>query len=248
MLNEQTHQKLVHLKLLGMASAFQDYLDQGKPDGLSFEERFGMMVDREWDERHERRLRVRLSRAQLREPASIEDIDFRHPRGLDRSVIQRLSTCQWVAHHENVLLTGAAGLGKTWLACALANKACREGYCSLYTRLPRLLPRLRIAHADGTYEKQLARLAKTDIVILDDWGLSALTDAERRDVLEIIEDRHGRRSTIVASQVPVANWHELVGEPTVADALLDRLLSRAHRIDLLKGPSIRKGRPKGSDA
>ena len=238
MLSEETYRQLVEMKMYGLAAAFSEYLDQTDKDELSFEERFGLMVDREHTERQERRLRYRLNKAKLREQASIEDIDYRHPRGLDRSVIQRLATCRWVANHEHVIITGKTGLGKTWLACALANKACRMGYTSLYVRVPRMLHDLYVAHADGTYPKVMNRLAKPDVLIIDDLGLSPLSDTERRDLLEVIEDRQGRRSTIVTSQLKVKYWHEVIGEPTIADAILDRLVSGAHRIDL-SGKSMR---------
>jgi len=239
MLNEQTHQKLVALKLFGMAATLQEYLDKIDDAPLSFEERLGLMVDREWTEREQRRLTRRLQRARLREQACVEDIDYRHPRNLDRSVIQRLATCQWIERHENLILCGPTGVGKTWIACALANKACREGYSALYVRLPRLLHGLHIARADGSFEKELARLLKTDILLLDDWGLAPLADQERRDLLEILEDRHNRRSTLVTSQLPVDKWHAHIGEPTIADSILDRLVHNAHRI-VMKGPSMRR--------
>lgn len=243
MLNEQTHQKLVAMKLYAMAAAFQEYLDKIDDAQLSFEERFGLLVDREWTEREQRRLNRRLRTAKLREQACIENIDYRHPRNLDRSVIQRLATCQWIANHENLLVTGQTGVGKTWIGCALANQACRQGYSALYTRLPRLLHNLNIARADGSYVKELTRLAHTDLLILDDWGLAPLGDRDRRDILEILEDRHGRRSTIVTSQLPVDKWHEHIGEPTIADSILDRLVHNAHRIQM-KGASLRKTRGK----
>jgi DNA replication protein DnaC len=246
MLNEQTQQKLMDMKLFGLAAAFQGYLDAGADNRLSFEERFGLMVDREWQERQERRLKLRLGRAKLREPACPEDLNYRHPRGLDKSVVQRLLTCQWVAKHENVILTGPTGIGKTWIACALANAACRDGYSARYARLPRLLQALQLARADGSYERQFSRLGRTDVVILDDWGIAPLDDAERRELLEIIEERHGRRSTLVTSQLPVEKWHAFIGDNTLADSILDRLVHIAHRIKL-KGPSVRGGK-KPSDA
>jgi DNA replication protein DnaC len=239
MLNEQTHQKLNAMKLFGMAAAFDERLKERGNDKLSFEERFGLMVEREWTERQQRRLKLRLGSAKLREAACVEDINYRHPRNLDRSVIQRLSTCRWVTDHENVVISGATGLGKTWLGCALANKACREGYSALYARLPRLFHALQIARADGSYIKELARLAKADVLVLDDLGLSPIGEIERRDLLEVLEDRHGVRSTVVTSQIPVKKWHETIGDPTIADAFIDRLLHRAHRIEL-KGPSMRE--------
>jgi len=196
-------------------------------------------VDREWTKRQDRRLTNRLKGARLREPACLEDVNYRHPRGLDRSVMQRLTTCQWVKNHEAVLITGATGLGKTWLACALAHQACREGYTALYVRVPRLLHSLTLARADGSYVRELARMARTDLLILDDWGLAPMGEQERHDMLEVIEDRNGLKATIVTSQVPVANWHDTIGDPTIADAILDRLVNRAHRIEL-KGPSLRR--------
>ena len=238
MLSEETHQKLVMMRLNGMAAAFDEYLKERRHDKLTFEERFGLLVDREWTERQQRRLKRRLSSARLREPACVEDINYRHPRNLDRSVMQRLSACRWVAEHENVVISGATGLGKTWLGCALANKACREGYSAIYARLPRLFHALQIARADGSYMKELSNMAKADVLVLDDLGLSPIGDVERRDLLEVLEDRHGVRSTVVTSQIPVEKWHETIGDPTIADAFLDRLLERAHRIKL-KGPSMR---------
>ena len=221
-INEETYRQLTDMKMYGLAASFNEYLEQTDKDELAFEERFGMMVDREHTER-------------------VEDIDYRHPRGLDRSVMQRLSMCKWVASHEHVIITGKTGLGKTWLACALANKACRQGYTSLYVRVPRMLQDIYVAHADGTYPKVMNRLAKPDVLIVDDLGLSPLSDTERRDLLEVIEDRQGRRSTIVTSQLKVKHWHEVIGEPTIADAILDRLVSGSHRIDL-SGKSMRPKR------
>jgi DNA replication protein DnaC len=241
MLNEQTHKKLMDMKMYGLAAEFERYLDEPGKDKLSFDERLGLMVDREWTERQERKLKLRLSKAKLREKACIEDIDYRHPRGLDRSIMQRLAACKWIAEHENVIITGPTGVGKTWIACALTDKACREGHSARYTRVPRLLHDLNIARADGTYSRELGRLARTDVLILDDWGLAPLGDRERRDILEIVEDRNGRRSTIVTSQLPVKKWHDNIGEPTIADSIMDRLVHNAHRIEL-KGASLRKTR------
>jgi len=247
MLNEETHNKLVALQLHGLAAAFKAYLDQthGR-DELAFEERFGIFVDREWTERQQRRLTNRLKSAKLREPACMEDVNYRHPRGLDRSVMQRLATCQWVKEHEAVLITGMTGLGKTWLACAMAHQACREGYTSIYVRVPRLLHGLNLARADGSYVRELARLAKADVIILDDWGLSPMGEDARHDLLEVLEDRNGLKSTIVTSQLPIAAWHDTIGDPTIADAILDRLVHRAHRIEM-KGPSLRGPRKEMSD-
>jgi DNA replication protein DnaC len=198
-----------------------------------------MLVSREWDERQARRLKNRLTQSKLREPACMEDIDYKHPRGLDRSVLQRLATCQWVRERENVLLSGATGLGKTWLACALAQRVCREGFSALYHRVPRLLQEIAAARGIGTYPKVMERLAKPDVLILDDFGLARLGDIERRDLLEVIEDRQGRRSTIITSQLEIKHWHEVIGEPTIADAIMDRLVSHAHRIELHGKKSLR---------
>ncbi len=247
MLNEQTHQKLMAMRLTGLAASFQEYLEQCGGDKLSFEERLGLMVDREWNDRQTRRLNRRLKTAKLRQHACLEDIDYRHPRGLDRSIMQRLASCQWIASHHSVTITGATGVGKTWIACALANKACREGYCAIYTRLSRLLHTLHIARGDGSYIKELSRLAKTDLLVLDDLGLSSLGEAERHDLLEILEDRVGLRSTIVTSQLPIKKWHDAIGDPTIADSILNRLLHNAHRVEL-KGPSMRKAQAGRSNA
>jgi DNA replication protein DnaC len=169
----------------------------------------------------------------------MEDIDYRHPRGLDRSVMQRLATLRWVAAKENVIITGKTGLGKTWIACALGDKACKADHSVRYFRLPRLLGLLRIARGDGTYEKVLGQIAKTEVIVLDDWGMAALEDGARRDVLEIVEDRVGLGSTIVASQFPVKQWHDTIGDPTIADAILDRLVHNAHRIELKGSRTMR---------
>lgn len=243
MLNEETYKQLIDLKLYGIAASFKEYLEQMEKDELTFEERLGIMVDREWTERQERRLKYRLSRSKLREEACVEDINYRHSRGLDRSVMQRLTTCQWAKIHENIILTGKTGLGKTWLACALAHKACREGHTTLYVRVPRMLQELYVAHADGTYPKVMDRLAKPDVLIMDDFGLSVLNDLERRDLLEVIEERQNRRSTIMTSQMKIKHWHEVIGEPTIADAIMDRLISSSHRIEM-NGKSMRSRKTK----
>ncbi|MHC4516812.1 MAG: IS21-like element helper ATPase IstB [Planctomycetota bacterium] len=246
MLKEETYEKLILMRLRGMAAGLEELRDQRDNAKLSFDDRLGLIVDREWNERQDRSLRRRLKIAKLREQACMEDIDFHHPRHLDRSVMHGLMTCNWIRNHENIVITGATGLGKTWISCALANKACREGFSSIYTRVPRLLHQLALARADGSYVKQLIRLAKANLLILDDWGLSALSDEERRDMLEILEDRHGLKSTIVASQMPVSKWHDTIGDPTIADAIMDRLINSAHRIKL-KGPSMRKKESEHAD-
>jgi DNA replication protein DnaC len=241
MLTEETLHKLNTMRLLGMARGLEEQL-KGDFDKLAFDERIGMLVDREWTDRESRRLTRRLQQAKLRDKtATIEDIDYRHPRGLDRSVIQRLSTSQWVDKHQNIIITGPTGCGKTYLACALAQKACRDGHTAIYRRVPRLLHEIGMAKADGSYTRLLTRLAKAAILILDDWGLAPLTAPECRDLHEALEDRHGNGSTVVGSQMPVKLWHKLLGEANVADAFLDRIVHTAHKIPL-SGGSMRKKR------
>jgi DNA replication protein DnaC len=239
MLNNQTLEKLHALKLHGMADAFREQLQQPACDPLSFAERFGLLVDRQWDWKENARMQRYLRAARLKLPACIEDIDFRTPRGIDRAVLMGLASCDWVRHHRNVFVTGPTGVGKTFIACALAHKACREGYRALYIRCPRLFQQLALSRADGSYGKLLARIAKVHVLLIDDLGLAPMSDSDRRDLLEIIEDRHGCASTIVTSQLPLELWHDNVGDPTLADAILDRLVHNAHRIEL-KGASMRK--------
>lgn len=239
MLNEQTIQRLFEMRLKGMAIAFKEQMNQPEVTGLSFEERLAMLVDREYTVREERGLTRRLKTAKLKQPACLEDIDYHHPRGLDRHVIRGLSTCQWIKDHQNIIITGPTGVGKTYLACAFANKACRIGYTALYTRLSRLLHNISIARADGSYVRLLDKLARTDILVIDDWGVAPLNEMERREFLEVIDDRQDSRSTIITSQLPITNWHDNIGDPTIADAILDRLLHNSHRIPL-EGESMRK--------
>lgn len=243
----QSLEKLSQMRLHTMADAVRQQLEQPSVQELSFEERIAMIVDREWLFRENRRLTRRLKAARLKQQAAVEDIDFRHPRGLDKSVMLTLSNCQWIRNHQNVIIIGPTGIGKSYLAEALAQKACREGFTALYYRSSRIFRDLAIARGDGNYSKLLIRLAKTDLLVVDDWGLSSLTDAERRDFLEVMEDRHGIRSTVITSQYPVAKWHELIGEPTLADAILDRIVHNAHKI-VLKGESMRKTRSKLTQA
>ena len=246
MLKHPTLDKLQALKFTGMAAALADQMAMPDIDELAFEERLGLLVDREMTERENRRLTSRLRRARLRHNAALEDIRYQNRRGLDKALIQSLAACQWVREHLNVLITGPTGVGKTWLACALAHKACRTGYTARYLRLTRLLRELMIAKGDGRYPKLLADLAKVDVLILDDWGLMKFNAENRRDLLEVLEDRYGARSTIATSQLPVEEWHAVIGDATLADAILDRLVHNAYKINL-RGESMRKHRGKLTD-
>lgn len=237
----QTTEKLYQMRLDTMAAAFKEQLEQPSSGNLSFEERFAMIVDREWTYRENRKLTRRLTVARLRLKATVEDIDYRHPRGLDKSVMRSLTTCQWIKGHQNVIITGPTGIGKTYLSEALADKACRDGFTAINYRAPLLMKEMEIARADGSYLKFLNRIAKFDLLVVDDWVMDPLTNDERRDFLEIMEGRHGFKSTVITSQYPVAKWHERIGEPTTADAILDRIIHNAHRITL-KGESMRKTR------
>jgi DNA replication protein DnaC len=243
MLLEPTLARLRDLRLDAMAAALQE--QQGLPDinELSFEDRLGLLVEREAVAREDRRLTRLLRQARLRLPASIEDVDLRASRGLDRSVLLRLASCDWIRQHQVVLITGATGTGKTFVACALAQAACRHGLSARYFRVGRLLEELALARADGSWPRLLDRLQKTRLLVLDDFGLVPLSEVERRDLLEVIEDRTGRQATLVTSQLPLEHWHEAVGDATFADAILDRLVHHAHRIPL-KGASMRREKKK----
>ena len=239
MLTQHTLEKLHSLRLTGMAEAFEQQLAQPAINELAFEERFGLLVDQEVLYRENRRLARLLKTARLRVNACAEDIDYQHPRGLNRSSLATLISCQWVQRHQNLCITGPTGCGKTWLACAFGNQACRQGLSVRYFRLPRLFEHLRIAHGDGSYPRLMNQLAKTDLLILDDWAIHKMTAIQRNDLMEIIEERHGLNATLIAGQLPVEHWHDYIGEATIADAILDRLLHNAHRLPL-KGESMRK--------
>lgn len=242
MLIHPTLEQLRSLRLDGMVKALEEQLQTAEISDLSFEDRLALLVAREVTERDSRRLKTRLVNAKLRHRnACVEDVDHRSHRGLDKGLLLSLSSCDWIAQHRNVLITGPTGVGKTFLACALAQKACREGYTVEYLRLPRLFEDLALAHADGRYPKRMAALARTDLLVLDDWGLAPLGDADRRELLELLEDRHELRSTLVTSQLPLDAWHDAIDHPTLADAILDRLVHNAYRLEL-RGESMRRKR------
>ncbi len=240
MLTQPTLEQLSELRLHALAHAWQAQHEDPTIHDLGFDERMALLVEAEWMDRHNKRLARLLRAAKLRiAGACLEDLEYAKDRKLDRALMRQLATGRWIEAHQNVVITGATGVGKTWIACALAQQACRRGHRVLYRRAPRLFDEFTLARADGTYSKLLAHFARTEVLVLDDWGLAPVKDAERRDLLEIMEDRHGLRSTIWTSQLPVAKWHDHLGDPTIADALCDRLLHNAHRI-VLQGPSRRK--------
>ena len=242
MLTHPTLDLLSQLGLHGMVKGFQDLSVQPEARGLEHADWLALLLEREISLRRQRRFEARARTAKLRHEATIEDVDFRSPRGLDRGLFLRLSTCDWIRARQGLLLTGPTGVGKSWLACALGHKACREDFSVAYHRAPRLFATLALARGDGRYSKMISALAKVDLLILDDWGPTVLDDDQRRDLLEIVEDRYERHSTIITSQVPVDRWYEIIGNPTIADAVLDRLVHNAHRIELT-GDSLRRRRP-----
>lgn len=241
MLTEQTLEKLYDMRLTGMADAFKDQQVQTAMNELSFDERFAFLVDQHWTWKEDRRMKTLLRKARLKDNACIEDIDYRTPRGIDKSVILKLSGCDWIKNAQNIIITGPTGVGKTYLACAMANRACRKGMAALYKRTPRLFQEIAVARADGTYPKLMNQLLKTKVLILDDFCITPMKDDERKDLLEVIEDRQGLASTIISTQIPMKNWFESIGDPTMADAILDRLIHNAHKVEL-KGESMRKTR------
>lgn len=248
MLVQTTLDTLNRLKLYGMAAALTEQMTQSAAANLSFEERFGLLVDREALHRDNRRLTRLLQLAQLKQrSACVEDIDYRNRRGLDRSQIASLASCQWVREAQNLLIHGATGAGKTWLACALAQQACRQGLSALYLRAPRLFDELSVCHADGSFRKRLAAIAKVSLLVIDDFAIAPMGTRERTDLLELLDDRVGTRATLLTSQLHLDHWHDYLGDPTLADAILDRLLHSAHKIHL-KGESMRPRSTRGKVA
>ncbi len=240
MMNQPTLEKMAAMKMSAMVGAFEQQLASRSYGKLSFEERLGMLIDAEYADREQRKLTRRLQQARLRQPnACIEDIDFKARRGLKRQAIMALGRCDWIRDALNVVITGPTGTGKTYLACALANKACRSGLTAYYVRASQLPQDMAIARGDGSYPRLLKRLTRTNVLIIDDWLLTPFTATELRDILEVIEDRHERAATLIASQLPISAWHEALGEPTLADSICDRLIHAAHKIEL-KGRSMRE--------
>lgn len=238
MLTHPTSERLVALGLAGMAKALEQQRENRAVDGLAFEERLALLIDRETAERETKRLAKRLKTANLRQDAIIEDFDPTTKRTLDKALLAKLAAGDWIARRQDLIITAKTGLGKSWLACALAHKACRDDRSAVYWRVPNLLDDLALARGDGRLRRRMKALAAIDVLVLDDWGLAPMTSAQGRDILEVLDDRHGRRSTIVTSQVPVEKWHDLIPDPTVADAVLDRLVHTAHRLKI-EGKSLR---------
>jgi DNA replication protein DnaC len=222
-----------------MADAFRAQLETSESHQLSFEERFALLVDHQWLWKENRALRRRLRSAKLKQPAVIEDINYQHPRGLDRKLLRTLASSEWVRQKLNLVFLGPSGIGKSWIACALAQKACRDGFSVLHKKASELFRELALAQADGSLGRMLLRLSLIDVLLIDDFAMAPLKDSERRDFLEVCDDRYQRRSLILTSQMPVAHWHEQIGDPTVADSILDRILHNAYRIEL-QGESVRK--------
>jgi DNA replication protein DnaC len=237
-MREQTFEKLYSLKLHGLAQALQEQIENPEASSLSFEDRLAALVDAQWFWRENRAVASRLRKARLKVPASMEDINYRHQRQLDKSLMRSLASCDWVKQHHNITISGASGLGKTYLCCALLEQACRKGHTAYYASAPKFFRQLAIGYADGSFDQLLSKLARVDVLGIDDWGLTPLGEMERRHFLEVMDDRGGSRSTILTSQFPVDNWHDLIGNPTLADAVMERILSNSYRL-VLSGDTMR---------
>ncbi len=239
MLWQQTLEKMMAMKLRGMIKGVEEQQNSKGHQEMSFEERLGYLIDYEYLDRENRKLSTRLRQAKFRQQACMEDVDFKYNRNLNRSQFLELGKCRWIKEHKNIIFTGPSGVGKSYLACALGNKACLEGYKVQYIRVPRFLTELMIGKGDGSYLKMMKGLSRIDVLILDDWGIAKLTDEQRKEFLEVMEDRYELKSTIITSQIPVKNWHDVIGDSTIADAILDRIVHNSYRIEL-DGESMRK--------
>jgi DNA replication protein DnaC len=237
-MREQTFDKLYSLKLHGFAQALEEQIKNPEAASLSFEDRLAVLVDAQWLWRENRAVATRLRKARLKMPASMEDINYRHQRQLDKSLMRSLASCDWVKQHHNITINGASGLGKTYLCCALLEQACRKGYTAYYASAPKFFRQLSIGYADGSFDSMLSKLARIDVLAVDDWGLTPLGEMERRHFLEVMDDRGGSRSTILTSQFPVEKWHDLIGSPTLSDAVMERILSNSYRL-ALSGETMR---------
>jgi len=238
-MNETTLQKMKQMKLHGMAGAFKTSLEDGGKINLTADEMIAFLIESEWDDRNNRRIERRIHTARFRYKANVEQIDFKTDRNLDKNLMNRFAECSFIEKNENILITGSTGIGKSYIASALGNQACMLGFKVLYASVSKLFAMLKMARADGSYVKEIARIEKTNLLILDDFGMQPLDSHNRSALIEIIEDRHGKQSTIITSQVPVAQWHDVIGEKTIADAVLDRIVHNAHRIEMM-GESLRK--------
>ncbi len=241
MLTNPTLAKLQEMRLIGMVKAFEEQLSMSDVGQLTFEDRFGLIIDREEIERRNRQFKSRIKKAKPKENACIEDLKFSSDRGLDKTNILSLSNCEWIRNQQNIIISGSTGAGKTYLGCALLHSACKNGFSAKYIRVPRFLGKITASKLDGSYDKMMNELARTDVILFDDIGLSKMSGEESRDLLEIMEDRHAQRSSILTSQLDSEKWYELVPDPTIADALLDRIIHRSHKIKL-KGGSLRKSK------
>lgn len=246
MLNNPTIDKLTDLKLTGMINALKQQIEMPELSKLSFDERLGLLVDAEYSERESHKLTQRLNTAKLRHAACVEDVDFNHPRGLDRKQIAQLSNCNWIKQGLNVLITGPTGVGKSYMACALAQKACRLGFTTSYVRAPRFFQELTVARLNGSYSRWLKKLSKFNLLVLDDFALVPVSEEQCRDLLEVTDDRCGKSSLILASQLPVENWYQTFANATLADAILDRVVHESYRL-VLQGESLRKKKRKNED-